>query len=238
MSIKRRDNKGRVLLNGEIQEESGRYRYRYIDILGKRREIYSWRLTEADPIPAGRRRDKSLREKEEAAMLLQFKGISGSDMTVLDLAERYISLKTGVKKSTQRGYQTVISNLKKEPFALRRIDSIKISDAKLFLIHLQREKGMSYSSIHNIRSVLIPAFQLAVDDDLIMKNPFGFEMGTVIQNDSKKREAITTEEKENFLAFVRADNHYKQYYDAFCLLFATGLRISEFCWTNNQGFGL
>lgn len=150
-------------------------------------------------------------------------------MTVLDLVERYISLKTGVKKSTQQGYQTVISNLKKEPFALRRIDSIKISDAKLFLIHLQREKGMSYSSIHNIRGVLRPAFQLAVDDDLIMKNPFGFEMGTVIQNDSKKREAITTEEKENFLAFVRADNHYKQYYDAFCLLFATGLRISEFC---------
>ena len=38
MSTKRRDNKGRVLLNGEIQEESGRYRYRYpedivIDIL-------------------------------------------------------------------------------------------------------------------------------------------------------------------------------------------------------------
>lgn len=28
---------------------------------------------------------------------------------------------------------------------------------------------------------------------------------------------------------MRADNHYKQYYDAFCLLFATGLRISEFC---------
>ena len=137
MSTKRRDNKGRVLLNGEIQEESGRYRYRYIDILGKRRELYSWRLTEADPTPAGRRRDKSLREKEEAAMLLQFKGISGSDMTVLELVGRYISLKTGVKKSTQRGYQTVTSNLKKEPFALRRIDSIKISDAKLFLIHLQ-----------------------------------------------------------------------------------------------------
>ena len=155
MSTKRRDNKGRVLLNGEIQEESGRYRYRYIDILGKRRELYSWRLTEADPTPAGRRRDKSLREKEEAAMLLQF------------------------NSQHQRCTQT--------------------------------------------------ALQLAVYDDLIMKNPFGFEMGTVIQNDSKKREAITTEEKENFLAFVRADNHYKQYYDAFCLLFATGLRISEFC---------
>lgn len=38
MSTKRRDNKGRVLLNGKIQKESGRYRYQYIDILGKRRE--------------------------------------------------------------------------------------------------------------------------------------------------------------------------------------------------------
>lgn len=141
MSTKRRDNKGRVLLNGEIQEESGRYRYRYIDILGKRREIYSWRLTEADPIPTGRRRDKSLREKEEAAMLLQFKGISGSDMTVLDLVERYISLKTGVKKSTQRGYQTVISNLKKEPFALRRIDSIKDFRCKAFSNPFATRKG-------------------------------------------------------------------------------------------------
>ena len=159
MSIKRRDNKGRVLLNGEIQEESGRYRYRYIDILGKRREIYSWRLTEADPIPAGRRRDKSLREKEEAAMLLQFKGISGSDMTVLDLVERYISLKTGVKKSTQRGYQTVISNLKKEPFAFRRIDSIKISIAKLFLIHLQREKGIATARFTTSEVYLDPAFR-------------------------------------------------------------------------------
>ena len=47
------------------------------------------------------------------------------------------------------------------------------------------------------------AFQLAVDDDLIMKNPFGFEMGTVIQNDSKKREAITTEEKENRMRLLK-----------------------------------
>ncbi len=229
MSVKRRDNKGRILRNGEVQDTDGRYRFRYVDVFGKRKELYSWRLTEADPLPAGRKWNVPLREKEKKAMLLQFQGVAGSDMKVIELVERYISLKTGVKKTTQQGYQTVVNHLKDERFAQRAIDSVRISDAKLFLIYLQREKGFGYSSIHTIRGVLKPAFQLAVDDDLILKNPFAFELATVIINDSQKREAISTEEKEKFLAFVRADKHYSRYADGFALLFATGIRISEFC---------
>ena len=34
---KRRDDKGRVLQQGEWQEPSGRYRYKYTDSLGKRK---------------------------------------------------------------------------------------------------------------------------------------------------------------------------------------------------------
>lgn len=49
MAPKRRDNKGRILQIGEWQEPSGRYRYLYNDALGKRKIVYSWRLTEADP---------------------------------------------------------------------------------------------------------------------------------------------------------------------------------------------
>jgi len=52
MAPKRRDNKGRILQMGEWQEPNGRYRYIYNDALGKRKIIYSWRLTEADPVPA------------------------------------------------------------------------------------------------------------------------------------------------------------------------------------------
>ena len=37
--------------------------------------------------------------------------------------------------------------------------------AKCWLIHLQQVEKKSYSSIHSIRGVLRPAFQLAVDDD-------------------------------------------------------------------------
>ena len=52
-SSKRRDKKNRVLEKGEYQKESGVYEYRYKDIYGKTKSIYSWRLTASDPIPAG-----------------------------------------------------------------------------------------------------------------------------------------------------------------------------------------
>ena len=63
MISKRRDDKGRVLQQGEWQEPSGRYRYKYTDSLGKRKILYSWRLTEADKMPEGKRADLSLRQK-------------------------------------------------------------------------------------------------------------------------------------------------------------------------------
>ena len=64
-NTKRRDNKGRVLQHGEIQDASGRYCYRYVDALGKRKAVYSWRLTQSDTVPAGKAHDISLREKEK-----------------------------------------------------------------------------------------------------------------------------------------------------------------------------
>lgn len=44
MSNKRKDNKGRVLHNGEYQQSNGRYRFKYYDGTGKERYLYSWRL--------------------------------------------------------------------------------------------------------------------------------------------------------------------------------------------------
>lgn len=70
---------------------------------------------------------------------------------------------------------------------------------------------------------------MAVDDDMLMKNPFGFELAGVIVNTEKTREAITPEQMQNFLKFVHNDNVYCMYYEVFYILFHTGMRISEFC---------
>lgn len=143
--------------------------------------------------------------------------------------EKYISLKTGVRHNTAAGYKTVIGILKKEAFGRQRIDRVHLSDAKAWLIKLQQVDGEGYSSIHSIRGVLRPAFQMAVDDDLLRKNPFGFELASVVVNDSVTREAITRKQERDLLQFIEEDKHFSRYYDGIYILFHTGLRISEFC---------
>lgn len=92
-------------------------------------------------------------------------------MTVCELVDRYLKIKTGVSQSTKAGYVTVQRILAKEPFGQKKIRSIKTSDAKLFLIKLQQEDGKSYSSIHTIRGVLRPAFH-SQSDLVIFANTF------------------------------------------------------------------
>ena len=231
MSEKRRDNRGRVLRTGEQQRKDGRYLFSYVGADGKTHYIYSWTLEPTDKTPAGKKKGQCLRELEKQVKkdIEDKVAYHGGNMTVLELMERYLSTKTGVKSSTKAGYKTTMNIMKKEEFSTRRIDTVKISDAKLFLIKLQQEDKRSFSSIHCIRGVLRPAFQMAVDDDLIRKNPFEFQMVDVIVDDSIKREAISRDDERRYLDFIKNDKHYCRYYDAFYILFHTGLRISEWC---------
>lgn len=230
MSEKRKDKKGRILRNGELQRKDGMYQYDYTDITGKKHTVYSWKLEPTDPLPQGKRKCISLREKiREIQKQIDDDVIPfGGGLTVLELARKYTLQKQGVRETTRTGYKTVLNFLEKDQFGAKRIDDIKLSDAKIWLIELQ-QNGKSYSSIHTIRGVLRPAFQMAVEDDLIKKNPFGFELATVVVNDSVTRDAITHKQKRKFLEFIKNDNHFSQYYDAIYILFYTGMRISEFC---------
>lgn len=227
---KRKDKKGRVLRNGECQRKDGLYQYDYVDINGKSKCLYSWKLEATDPLPHGKRKCKSLREKEREVQRAIDDGIqpNGGQLTVVDLVQKYILQKKGVRESTKAGYKTVSNILKKEEFGAKRIDKVRLSDAKGWLIKLQEKDGKSYSSIHTIRDVLRPAFQMAVEDDLLRKNPFDFQLVSVIVNDSVTREAITHDEKRKFLEFVKNDKHFCKYYEGIYILFYTGMRISEF----------
>jgi len=225
----RRDSKHRILRAGESVRKDGKYQFKY-HVNGKPKFIYSWRLEPTDKLPAGKKPCKSLREMEReiGRDMESLLDPTLKNMTVIELVERYLRTKTGVKESTRMGYKTVTNFLEKEPFGHQRICEIRTSDAKLYLIHLQ-ESGKSYSAIHTIRGVLRPAFQLAVDDDILLKNPFNFEMQGLLINDSKGREAVSKSDMRKFLDFVYEDNAYCKYYEAFYILFHTGLRISEFC---------
>lgn len=225
----RRDKKRRVLRPGETIRADGRYQFKYM-VDGKPKFFYSWKLEPTDPLPAGRKPCKSLREMEESLEVRSIICPNSDDdtMTVMELVQRYLSLKTGVKPNTRINYNFVVNTLMKDSFSRKPIGKVKMSDAKLWLVKMQSE-GKGYSTIHSIRGVVRPAFQMAVDDEILWRNPFNFEMREVLINDSVKREAISRKDMRIFLDFLKNDRHFKKYYEATFILFHTGLRISEFC---------
>ena len=226
----RRDSKHRVLRRGESIRQDGRYQFKY-HVNGKAHFVYSWRLEQTDKLPVGKKPCLSLRELEKQIGYDLDNRLDpvGKNITVNELVDRYLATKTGVKYNTQMNYNFVKNILKTHPFGDTKISRVKISDAKLFLIKLQQEDGRGYSSVKTIRGVLRPAFQMAVDDDVLNKNPFGFQLVGVVVNDSVTREAITKEQMNKFLKFVHDDNVYCKYYEVIYILFHTGMRISEFC---------
>lgn len=229
MSKKRRDNRNRILHQGESQRSDGRYTFKYTDQRGRNKYVYSWRLDKNDRNPQGKKNDLSLREKErmiEADLFHQIIPL-GDGLKVIDLVKRYLSLKVGVRHNTEANYKFVLHILEKEEFGKQKIDKVKPSDAKVWLIQLQKD-GKGYSTIKSVRGVVKPAFQMAEADGLIRKNPFDFPLSTVVVNDSVTREAITRKQEREFLSFIQQDKHFCKYYDGIYILFHTGLRISEF----------
>ena len=217
MAERRKDSKNRVLRNGESQRKDGTYMYRYTDVRGKRVCVYARTL-------------EDLRVKEQTIQKELNDGIdyAAGEIIVLDLLKRYIATKTGVRYNTKVGYQFVLNLVSKESFGCLKIRDIKPSDAKQWFIKLYQD-GRRYSTITSVRGVLRPAFEMAVEDDIIRRNPFSFQITDVVPNDSKTRQAISKEVKERFLTFIRESKHYSQYYDEIIILLGTGMRVSELC---------
>ena len=95
--------------------------------------MYSWRLDKNDPMPKGKKREPSLREKEKQIEADLFDHIvtNGGKLTVLELVEKYVSLKTGVRHNTVAGYKTVINILKKES-GFDRLEEFDKTDFSIF----------------------------------------------------------------------------------------------------------
>ena len=215
--MKRKDNIGRVLKTGESQRKALIYQYRYTDCRGKRQTVYAATLQE-------------LRQKEKEIQKQVDDGIDyeAGQITVIELLEKYISLKKGVRYNTQVGYNFVLNLVKKEDFGYRKISTIKVSDAKQWFAKLQKD-GRGYSTITSVRGVVKPAFQMAYDEDAVRKNPFVFKLTDAVVNDSVSRVALTEEQLAVWMDFIKNDSTYSKYYDEFVVLLETGMRVSEFC---------
>ncbi len=230
MSVKRRDNRNRILNTGESQRKDGRYAYKYIDAFGVTQFVYAWKLVPTDKTPSGKREDISLREKEKEILKDIEDGINtiGKKMTVCELYEREIKNKPNVKPNTKKGRDRLLTILAQDKLGGCSIDSVKQSDGRAWALRM-KEYGYAYSTINNYKRSLKAAFFSAIEDDLIRKNPFNFNLNTVIDDDRTPKEPLSPEQETALMPFVQNDRTYSKYYDEIIILLETGIRISELC---------
>ena len=215
MSEKRKDKKGRIFRSGEGQRPNKTYFYRY-----HRSGDKKWSYVYAPTL-------EELRQKEEVIQRDLLDGIdyAGGEITVAELVDRYINLRRGLKENSMRAYGSAINRIHTDPFGSRMIRSVRLSDGKGWFGSLH-DKGLKQNTIGILQSVLRPAFEMAVDDDMIRKNPFKFKLSDVIPNDAYVRSALTKAQQERYLQFIR-DHGKDNYYDDIVILLGTGLRASE-----------
>ena len=211
----RKDNKGRVLEKGESQRNDGTYMYRWNDLSKKRQTIYARTLNEL--------RQKKLQVTKTEII----SGVSweSNKITVRELIDRYLSLKK-VRITTEQKYRYLINMLDKIQILDIPIKDIKTSLAKQYMITLSN-MGYSYGTVQNAKTLLKPAFQMAVEDDYIVKNPFLFTLSNIIENDSKQRFSMSEEEVSHYIEFISNHGWFRHIYDDVVILLNTGMRVSE-----------
>lgn len=229
--MEKKDNKGRILKPNEDQKPDGRYRYRYVDKYGKRRSIYSWRLVATDRTPKGKKDDLPLREKERQIEKDLLDGIVTyeASITVEELITKYLETKVKIADTTLENYKNMLNRtIKGSSFGRMRIGSVKKTDVRFFYKYLHDDCEFAVGTIQLYQNLIYPAFQMAVEDDVIRKNPClgcmkDYPRGSLSSN----KEALTVAEQEELLRFAQNSVIYEKYYVLLAFLLSTGLRISE-----------
>lgn len=212
---KRKDKKGRILEKGESQRKDGLYVYQYKDILGKRKSVYAPNLSDL------RKREKRIKRDLEDRI-----NTAGAEITLNELFDKYMALKTQLANSTRQNYLGLWNgSVRKSPLGNKKICDIKKSDILWFYNSLS-QRGLKYSTIKTFHCMFSPCFELAVDDDIIRKNPckdclrdFG--------KDANERISLTKLEQEELLNFVRESKVYSNYYPMLIFMIGTAVRCGE-----------
>ena len=101
---------------------------------------------------------------------------------------------------------------------------------KRFYNTLADEYNLQIATIDNIHTVLHQVLQLAVDDDVLRKNPSDNVLKELKQAhnfDTTKKKALTVEEQKLFMDFLSKSHKYNHWYPIFAVMLCSGLRVGE-----------
>lgn len=221
MAERRKDDKKRVLKEGEYQRANGTYEFRWRDKTGKRNYIYAKTIDE-------------LREKKDAMMRNIIDGVpfKSKELTVNDLYYRWIQLKKGLKDNTFQGYKYSYIQFVENDFGKRKIADIKRSDVRAFYNGLMDNRGLKVATIDCIHTVLHQVLELGVEDEYLRYNPSDNalkELKRIRNCDENKRKALTIPQQKLFEEYLGINGPESRWQPIFTVMLWTGMRVGEVC---------
>ena len=212
----RKDSRNRVLRNGETERKDGRYMYRYTDKkTGQRKTVY------ARDLPELREKEKSVLSDVEDNIRT---GGNVKSLTVNDLFRHYLEIKE-ISDSTKVNYRSTWKNNVEDSIGRYKVVQVLPSDIKKLYSGLS-QKGFAKSSIKHIHNLLHPVLEMAVDDDIIRRNPVKSVWGDYGREPEEKK-ALTAAQQKQLMEFVKSDTTYNAYCPMLTVMLGTGVRCGE-----------
>ena len=212
---RRFDDKRIRLQKGETQRPNGSYEFRWTTPDGKRHSVYAPNLDE-------------LRELEKLVIVDEHDGVKTDvkSITVNEMFKMWCQLKRGIKDSTMKNYIYMYEMFVMPSFGKNRITQVRKSDIRKFYNSLADGKVMKVATIENVHNVLHQVFQVAVDDNYIRINPVDNmlkELKASHNYQREKRYALTREQQELFIRFLKTSPKHQHWYPVFyiCLLYTS-----------------
>lgn len=229
----RRDTKNRILQKGEYQKADGRYMYKYTDINGESRFVYSWTLTASDRPPKGKHSEKCLREMErEIAKDLQneIDAYTSKKTTLNALYERRMEQSVGLKSTTRITYKYLYEAYIRDDIGKKKLSDIRNSDIEALYSRLFLEVGLKPNTLGILNGVLHSLFCIAIRDKCINSNPLDGVIAELKRRhnwDKAKRHALAIDEQTAFIEFIKEHKTYSHWLPLFTAFLGTGCRMGE-----------
>ena len=215
----RKDGKGMLLHKGETYLKKKKlYCFSYMDVLGKRRFIYSDNL-----LGLRKKEDEYLRNKLDK---LDTYVIAKADINYV--FDKYFSTKTELRSTTKTHYSYIYNKYIRNGFGKKKIADVHYTDVFCFYKGLL-DRGVGISSVREMNKLLSSTFKFALRDNVIRSNPTIGIMPEIRKKSEKTsgiRHALTIEQEREFLDILE-EPEYSRWKPLFTFMFGTGCRIGE-----------
>lgn len=209
---KRKDNKGRVLQDGECQRKDGTYMFQYKNLSGNRKCFYAKTLDEL------RKKEKSVRKNEVF-------GIIDDNSTLNQIFDGSFQGRRNISESTKNNYLNLWNYRVRN--GIGGIEARKVTRSHVIKFYNElSDNGLSYSTIKAYNIMLSLVLDEAMKNDIILKNPCK-DCLKLYANNKKTREALTLDQQMAFLDFILDSKVYSKHYPLLFLMITTAVRCGE-----------